>query len=152
MSKKRRQEAEIGGARSKRTTEDGNMSSPINPTQGPAGPAPVDRAAATEAAAASDARRAAPSQGAGAVEPAVSVETMPSGPPPEVLAQMSSAADAYERLAAGGQEVRFAEDGSGRGATAHLLDRQGNVLRQLSPGEAIAIALGESDPQAGGAA
>ena len=152
MSKKSRHEAEIGGARSNGSTEDGNMSSPINPTQGPIGPAPVERATGASAAAASGGQRLQPATGAGAVEPAVSVETMPGSPPPEVLAQMSGASDAYDRLAAEGQEVRFAPSESGRGATAQLVDQHGNVLRELSPGEAIAIATGESDPQAGGAA
>ncbi len=145
---KSREEPVDGSTRSEGSTQEGNMSSPIAPTQGPTGPAPVDSTAAAGATTPA-APGTQPSAGAKPLGAPVSVETMPSAPPPEILAQMSGAAGAYERLAAAGQEVRFTPAASGRGATAELVDTQGNVLRTLSPSEAIALALDEADPQPG---
>ncbi len=118
------------------------MSSPIVPTQGPTGPSPVDPPAGARSAAKGSAQDAQSVKGATTLAAPVSVEATPSSPPPEVLAQLSRAADAYDALAAEGREVRFATDESGRGATAQLVDAHGNVLAQLSPAEAIELALG----------
>jgi len=149
MSKQSRPEAVSGGTDSEGSTQKGNMSSPINPTHGSNSPAPVDLAAAAKAAAPSAGRDVQSVQASASLEAPVSVDTTPSSPPPEVLSQIAEAAGTYERLAAAGQEVRFAADESTGRATAQLVDEQGNVIRQLSPGEAIAIALGESNVQPG---
>lgn len=149
MSKKSRQELNDGSARSEGSTQKGNMSSPIVPTQGPTGPSPVDRVAGAGSATPAAAEDAQSVQGAAALAAPVSVEATPSSPPPEVLAQVSEAADAYGALAAEGREVRFSTDESGRGATAQLVDSDGNVLAQLSPAQAIALALGGDGTEPG---
>src|SRR5271154_4012948 len=125
MSDKRKQEAVSGGAPSEGSTQDGNMSSPINPTQASTGPAPVDRAAASKAAALAAGQDAQAVQGNAPLEAPVSVDATPSSPPPEGLANTAKAAVACAALAAAGQEVRFLSDESGGGASAQLVDREG---------------------------
>lgn len=113
------------------------MSSPITPPQGPAAAQPVR---ATEAT-----RPSAAPQSAGAPfasELTVALDTVPSSPPPEVLDQMASAARTHEALSTQGRELRFSRDEQSGRARIEVRDRSGNVLRTLSPAQALEVAAG----------
>lgn len=116
------------------------MSSLIQPPQGAAG------APAISAPPRSGSNRRAPARSAASVsgEAPVSVDTVPTSPPPEVLEQVRAAGRAYERLQAQGLQVRYSHDPSSRKTTATLLDRSGAVLRTLSPSEVVKLAEGEA--------
>ena len=68
------------------------MSSPITPPQRPVVAQPVRPIAAARSSAAAQSARA-----PFTLEPTVSLDTVPSSPPQEVLEQMASAARTYER-------------------------------------------------------
>jgi hypothetical protein len=72
----------------------------------------------------------------------VSFEAIPSSPPAEVLEQMAGAAEVYERLSAQGRELRFARDETSGRTTIEVRDRRGNMLKRLSPSEALDVAAG----------
>ncbi len=113
------------------------MSSPITPPQGPtaAQPAPPIEAARSSAA----------PQSAGASfasELAVSLDTVPASPPQEVLDQMASAAQRHEALSAQGRELRFSRDEQSGRTRIEVRDRGGNVLKTLSPAQALEVAAG----------
>jgi hypothetical protein len=72
----------------------------------------------------------------------VTVDTMPSSPPPEVLDAIASASQAYDRLAAVDRRLHFhVEQPSGR-MSVQVQDTKGNVLGTLSPSQALEIAAG----------
>ncbi len=111
------------------------MSSPISPPQGPVAAQPVRPTAGSSGAL----------QGTGApfaLEPAISLDAFPSSPPPEVLEQMGSAARTYETLCSQGRELRFARDEQSGRTRIEVRDRAGNVLKTLSPAQALALAAG----------
>lgn len=111
------------------------MSSPITPPQGLAAARPVGPTTRPSAA----------PQSTGApfaLEPTVSLDAFPSSPPPEVLDQMGSAARTYETLCSQGRELRFARDERSGGTRIEVRDRAGNVLKTLSPAQALALAAG----------
>jgi hypothetical protein len=117
--------------------EETSMSSPIAPTQGPAAAQPVHP---TDAA-----RPSAALQGAGAppaLDLAVSLDTIPSSPPQEVLNQMGRAARVHGELSAQGRELRFSRDEQSGRTKIEVRDRAGNVLRTLSPAQALEVAAG----------
>jgi hypothetical protein len=117
--------------------EENSMSSPITPPQGPFAAQPVRT---TDAARFSIAPQ---SIGAPfALEPAVSLDAFPSSPPQEVLDQMGSAAHTYEELSTQGRELRFARDEQSGRTRIEVRDRAGNVLKTLSPAQALALAAG----------
>lgn len=121
------------------------MSSLIQPFQGlprAARTTPVARSGAVDAP---PAPQAAPSS-AGAAP--VSLDALPSAPPQEVLTQIQTAAGNYEALRAQGYEVHYAYDETTRKSTAELRDTSGNLIRTLSPSEAIALASAGSEGQA----
>jgi hypothetical protein len=66
---------------------------------------------------------------------------LPDSPPPEVLDALGAAGDRYDELRAQGRELRFDADDAG-GVRVSLLDADGNVLRTLSPSEALDVATG----------
>ncbi|MFI5005307.1 MAG: hypothetical protein ACHQE6_09875 [Solirubrobacterales bacterium] len=112
------------------------MSSPITSPQAPAA-RPV---LPTEAA-----RPSAGPPGAGApsaLEPAVSLDTLPSSPPQEVLDQMASAAQTHEALSAQGRELRFSRDEQSGRTKIEVRDHNGNVLKTISPAQALEVAAG----------
>jgi len=114
------------------------MSSPIQPPQGPAQvAAPIATQGADGVAATS------PSQPIGN-EASVSVQTIPSTPPPELLDEIGSAAATYSALQAQGLTVRYSYDAQTRRTSAQLQDAQGQVVRTLTPSEAVALAAGEA--------
>ncbi|HXA53754.1 MAG TPA: hypothetical protein VNV37_02660 [Solirubrobacteraceae bacterium] len=112
------------------------MSSPITPTTGATAmrPAPAAGASAPPAGAARP--------GPVAATPTVALDTLPASPPPEVLAQMASAARTYEQLSGQGRELRFARDAHSGRTRIEVRDRDGNVLTTLSPAQALAVAAG----------
>ena len=72
----------------------------------------------------------------------VTVDTMPSSPPPEVLDAIASASDSFDRLAAVDRRLHFhIEQPAGR-VTVQVHDTQGNVLGTLSPSQALEVAAG----------
>ncbi len=76
---------------------------------------------------------------------AVTVDTLPASPPPELSKEIAAAARAYEDLLASGRRLHFDfESQSGR-LKIELSDRDGNVLCTVSPPRALAIAAG-GDP------
>ena len=113
------------------------MSSPITPPQGPLAAQPVRPIAAPRSSAAPQ------STGAPfALEPTVSLNTVPASPPHEVLEEMADAAHTYEALSAQGRELRFARDEQSGRTRIEVRDRAGNVLKTLSPAQALALAAG----------
>jgi hypothetical protein len=117
--------------------EEDSMSSPITPPQAPLA---VQPALPTDAVRFSEAPR-----GSGApfaLAPTASLDTVPASPPPEVLEQMASAARTHEALRAQGRELRFARDEQSGRTRIEVRDRAGNVLRTLSPAQALEVAAG----------
>jgi hypothetical protein len=113
------------------------MSSPITPPQGPAAAQAANPTRAVRASA------AVPGGGAPfALEPTVSLDALPASPPREVLDQMASAARTHEALSAQGRELRFTRDEQSGRTRIEVRDRAGNVLRTLSPAQALEVAAG----------
>jgi hypothetical protein len=73
---------------------------------------------------------------------AVSVDTMPASPPPEVHDAIGVAAQSYERLHASGHELGFAIDPTTRHVVAEVRDTQGNLLWTVPASKALEIADG----------
>jgi hypothetical protein len=115
------------------------MSSPITPPQGP-----VAAQSAFPVTSGSPASRTAPqSLGAPAsFEPSVSLQTLPSSPPQEVLDQMARAAQIHAELSSQGRELRFSHDQQSGRTRIEVRDRDGNMLRTLSPAQALEVAAG----------
>jgi hypothetical protein len=127
-------EAAQGRDREECLQEEDSMSSPITPPQTAVQPVLATRAAKPSAL-----------QSAGApfvLEPATSLDTLPSSPPQEVLDQMASAARTHEELSAQGRELRFSRDERSGRTKIEVRDRGGNVLRTLSPAQALEVAAG----------
>jgi hypothetical protein len=81
-------------------------------------------------------------QRAVAPQSTVSVQTLPSSPPPEVLEQMASAAQRYDELTAQGRELRFARDEQSGRTQVEVRDRAGRLVKTLSPAQALDVAAG----------
>jgi hypothetical protein len=69
-------------------------------------------------------------------------DVIPSSPPQEVLDEMASAAQTHAALSAQGRELRFSHDEQSGRTRIEVRDRGGNVLRTLSPAEALEVAAG----------
>jgi hypothetical protein len=113
------------------------MSSPVAPSQGPT---PTEPPAATVAARRSDAPAGV--DGSTAARSPVALDTLASNPPREVLDQMARAAQTHARLRAQGRELRFSHDGQSGRTTIEVRDRSGNVLKTISPSQALQVAAG----------
>lgn len=112
------------------------MSSPITPPPAPA---------AQSVRPTQTARPPAGPHGAGApfaLEPTVSLDTLPASPPQEVLDQMASAAQTHKALSAQGRELRFARDERSGRTEIEVRDQNGRVLKTITPAQALAIAAG----------
>ena len=112
------------------------MSSPITPPPAPAAQ-PVRHTTAV--------RPTTGPHGTGApfaLEPTVSLDTLPASPPPEVLDQMASAAQTHKALLAQGRELRFARDERNGRVEIEVRDQNGRVLKTITPAQALAIAAG----------
>jgi hypothetical protein len=112
------------------------MSSPIQPPQGPIAAHPAPGAGGARRAGASF--PLAPANG----QP-VSLDTLPSSPPRQVLDEMATAARVHDGLRAMGRELRFAHDESSGRITIEVRDHGGRVLRTISPAEALDVAAGK---------
>ena len=82
--------------------------------------------------------------GVQAQDDAVEVQTMPVAPPPEVMDAISFAADASDRLEAGGHQLQFGLDPTTGRLTIHLQALDGNTLSSLKPSQVLAIADGNT--------
>jgi hypothetical protein len=127
------------------TQEEYGMSSPIPPTQGSitmhaAQGADAD---AVRRRGASDSAAAPPVPSVSPVAPSVSLQTFPSRPPQEVLDEMASAARVHDALRAQGRELHFAHDPQSGRMTVQVRDSGGQVLRTISPSEALEVAAGK---------
>jgi hypothetical protein len=114
------------------------MSSLIQPPQGPPNAprvTPLLRSGATRAVATQ-------TVSSSESEAPVSLDTLPSAPPPEVVAQIQTAGENYETLRAQGYEVHYSYDEDARKTSIELRDGSGTVLKRLSPSEAIDLAMG----------
>lgn len=116
------------------------MSSPITASQG----STAARAVANIRAAGSPASEGSPAgpPRIAAAHSSVSVQTLPSSPPPEVLEQMASAAQRYDELTAQGRELRFARDQESGRTRIEVRDRGGRLVKTLSPAQALDVAAG----------
>lgn len=83
-------------------------------------------------------------------EAPVSLDTLPSTPPPDVVAQIQTAGANYESLRAQGYEVQYSYDEQARKTTVQLLDSSGTVVKTLSPAEAVELAMSGTDGTAAG--
>lgn len=83
-------------------------------------------------------------------EAPVSLDALPSAPPPDVVAQIQTAGANYENLRARGYEVHYSYDAQARKTTVQLLDASGTVVKTLSPAEAVELAMGGTAGTAGG--
>jgi flagellar protein FlaG len=72
---------------------------------------------------------------------AVTVDTIPSSPPPDVLEQMQDAADVADKLRSMHRELHFEPQANGR-VVIQVRDLDGNVIRTIPPTEALEIAAG----------
>jgi hypothetical protein len=116
------------------------MSSLIQPSRGPSGTSTAASIGATRGARAATSQTSATSES----EAPVSLDTLPSAPPAEVLAQIETAGATYEQLRSEGYEVRYSHDERSRKTTAELLDGAGMVVKTLTASEAVELATGGS--------
>jgi hypothetical protein len=128
-------EATQGRGRKKCFQEENGMSSPVTPPQGPISAGPVPPTGAT--------RRARPApDGPAFVESSAALKALAEHPPREVLDQVAQADQRYESLRAQGRELRFSRDAPNGRTTIEVRDRNGKVLKQISPSQALEIAAG----------
>ncbi len=137
---KPKSEAAQGRDREQCFQEETRMSSPITASQGStAARAVVDIHAAgspDSAGSPASALRVA------AAQSSVSLQTLPSSPPPEVLDQMADAAQRYDELTSQGRELRFARDPESGRTRIEVRDRAGHLVKMLSPAQALDVAAG----------
>jgi hypothetical protein len=74
----------------------------------------------------------------------VTVDTIPSSPPPEVMDAIAFAAQAYEQLGANGQSVGFRVDRLTSRITVQVRDLEGNLLSVGPPSMALDTTAGAS--------
>jgi uncharacterized protein YlxW (UPF0749 family) len=86
------------------------------------------------------ARATAKTAAAQSASESVTVDTMPSSPPPEVLDAIGAAARAYDRLTANGVQLHFQVDGETGKVAVHVYDTQGSVLGSLAPSQVLDLA------------
>ncbi|MEA2449462.1 MAG: hypothetical protein QOG63_1394 [Thermoleophilaceae bacterium] len=72
---------------------------------------------------------------------AVTVDTLPASPPPQVLEEMHAAAKVADTLHAQARELHFEAAGSGR-VVVTVRDLEGNVIRTIPPAKALDVAAG----------
>jgi len=103
--------------------------------------APVGRTPSTAPAATNKTQNTAPSN---AAQDSVTVDTIPSSPPPEVHEAMGVAAQAYDKLQAEGREMRFkVNEGTGK-LVVEVHDLHGQLLFQVPASKALEVASGGS--------
>jgi hypothetical protein len=75
---------------------------------------------------------------------AVSLDTMPASPPPEVMQAISDASSAFDRLQDAGQQLHFSVDAPTRRLTVEVHDLDGNVQGTVSASQVLEVAGGAS--------
>jgi len=141
---KPKSEAAQGRDREQCFQEETRMSSPITASEGStAARAVVDiRAAGSPDSAGSTAGSPDSALRVAAAQSSVSLQTLPSSPPPEVLEQMAGAAQRYDELTSEGRELRFARDSESGRTRIEVRDRAGHLVKTLSPAQALDVAAG----------
>ena len=79
-----------------------------------------------------------------AVVPGATVDTLPSRPPQEVLAEMEAASRRYDELRSQKRELHFTHDPVGNRVVVEVRDLEGNVLRTIPPSKALDVIAGGS--------
>ena|SRR6516162_10161931 len=79
-----------------------------------------------------------------ATDTSVKLDALPSSPPPEVLAAMDVAADAYDKLKADGRQLSFQIDAATGRVSIEVRDLGGQVLFAVAPLKALDVASGGS--------
>ena len=103
--------------------------------------APVGRTPGTAPAATDKTHNTAPSNVA---QDSVTVDTIPSSPPPEVHEAMGVAAQAYDKLQDQGRQMRFkVNEGTGK-LVVEVHDLHGQLLFQVPASKALDVASGGS--------
>jgi uncharacterized FlaG/YvyC family protein len=103
--------------------------------------APVGRTPGTAPAATDKTHNTAPSN---AAQDSVTVDTIPSSPPPEVHEAMGVAAQAYDKLQDQGRQMRFkVNEGTGK-LVVEVHDLHGQLLFQVPASKALDVASGGS--------
>jgi hypothetical protein len=134
---KSKSEAAQGRVRAESFQEENSMSSPIQPTQG-ATPANAPLSGGTSRRVVTGFSMAPTTPGR-----AVSLDTLPASPPQQVLEEMATAARVHDGLRAMGRELHFAHDENSGRMTIEVRDNGGNVLRTISPAQALDVAAGK---------
>jgi hypothetical protein len=132
--RKPKSKAAHGWDRDECLQEEDSMSSPITPPQAAQ---PVFSTGGSALLAASTG-----AAGPATVAAAVSLDTLPTSPPQEMLDQMASAMQIHDQLSSQGRELRFARDAQSGRTRIEVRDRGGNVLRTISPAQALEVAAG----------
>ena len=73
---------------------------------------------------------------------AVTVDTLPSRPPLEVLEEMAAADRRYDELRSQQRELHFKHDDVANRVVVEVRDLEGNVLRTVPPSKALEIIAG----------
>jgi hypothetical protein len=79
-------------------------------------------------------------------EPAVTVEFLPSAPPPDALEAVDAAFERMEQLRAQNRELHFAKDPASGRVTVEVRDLDGNVIRTIPPSQALDVMDGQMGP------
>jgi uncharacterized FlaG/YvyC family protein len=105
--------------------------------------APVGRTPSTAPAATDKTHNTAPTNAVQASD-SVTVDTIPSSPPPEVHEAMGVAAQAYDKLQDQGRQLRFkVNEGTGK-LVVEVHDLHGQLLFQVPASKALDVAGGGS--------
>ena len=73
---------------------------------------------------------------------AVTVDTLPSRPPIEVLEEIAAADQRYQELRSQQRELHFKHDDASNRVVVEVRDLEGNVLRTVPPSKALEIIAG----------
>ncbi len=139
---KSKSEAAQGRVRYRCFQEENSMSSPVPFINGLPSAA-ANAIASAPPPSAGGARRTGASFPLAPPQQAVSLKTFPASPPSEVLNQMAGATRTHENLQAQGRELHFAHDEASGRIEIEVRDAGGNVLRTISPSEALRVAAGK---------
>jgi len=74
--------------------------------------------------------------------PAATIDTTPSRPPAEVLAEMEAASRRYDELRSQQRELHFTRDETQNRVVVEVRDLEGNVLRTIPPSKALDVIAG----------
>jgi uncharacterized FlaG/YvyC family protein len=75
---------------------------------------------------------------------AATIDTTPSRPPIEVLAEMEAASRRYDELRSQQRELHFTRDEAANRVVVEVRDLEGNILRTIPPSKALEVIAGGS--------